>query len=142
MARNLFFAFVCVAVLQLRQCKTLFFMQRLPRHVWRVVEQYLTPARIHVSCSQTPCSGHGRVILLQTNGVEVYMDDGSDPLRFDFGFNEPHVSVFGPLGLQLDATYVQSWCVTSFIHGVDVCTNVGDVLVVQRAALTQALQCV
>jgi hypothetical protein len=117
-------------------------MQPLPRRVWREVEQYLTPARIHVSCSQTPCCGYGRVTLLETNGVTVYMDDGSDPLRFDFGFNEPRVSVFGPFGLQCEAAYVQGWRVTSFDHGVDVCTNVGDVLIVQQAALTQALQCV
>lgn len=116
-------------------------MQQLPRELWRTVELYLTPARLHVSCAQSYSTAYGRVTFLDVNGVCVYTDDRCDPLRFDFGFNETRVAVFGPSGLQAEATFSVKWKFTFIDPEHEIGTRVGDVLVIQRSPLTQALHC-
>lgn len=112
-------------------------MQLLPLEVWRVVEQYLCESRIHVSCTQSRCHAAGRVVFLKSHGIEVYMDETSTPWRFDFGWNETQVFVFGVDGLSAEAMFGQTWTVTPASATERVCMNVADVLVTQRSPLHQ-----
>lgn len=113
-------------------------MQLLPVEVWRLVEQYLCESRIHVACTQSRSHAAGRVVFLNSRGIEVYMDEASTPWRFDFGWNETQVFVFGVDGLSAEAVFGQTWSVTPECATTErVCVNVADVLVAQQSPLQQ-----